>query len=215
MRRRLILGLFGLALWAPAWAEPPDPLPYIDKSAAPALTEVKQVKMTTDLGEVLIDVYPAAAPNAAQRFLELVKSGFYDNTPVFRVVPGFVAQFGINWRDPHKAWKENNFKDDPSLFKLDKGTLAFAKAGPNTNSTQVFINYGDNSRLATQGGFSTFAKVVSGMDVVEKFKAVGDPRMGLDQEALWNNGEAYLQRQPDKPNMILKAEVVDPPKTTE
>jgi cyclophilin family peptidyl-prolyl cis-trans isomerase len=183
------------------------PLPG-KEGTVPALTDVTTVRFATTAGEVVIEVYPQAAPNAAKRFVELVTSGFYDETPVSRVVPGFVAQFGINWRDPHKAWDDRHFNDDPSLFALERGTLAFAKAGPNTNSTQVFINYGENSRLADpRFNFSAFGKVVGGMDVVDKFVQVGDPSGGLDQGRLWADGGAYLESLPVKPTMIEKATV--------
>jgi cyclophilin family peptidyl-prolyl cis-trans isomerase len=175
-----------------------------------ALTQVTKVRLATTAGDVVIEVYPQAAPNAAKRFVELVTSGFYDETPISRVVPGFVAQFGVNWREPHKAWDDRPFNDDPSLFALDRGTLAFAKKGPNTNSTQVFINYGDNTRLTEptpQLNFSAFGKVVEGMDVVDKFVRVGDPSMGLDQNRLWADGGAYLESLPVKPTMITKATV--------
>lgn len=177
---------------------------------APPIKKVVKIKMKTDAGDIAMEIYPEAAPNAAKRFEELVKAGFYDNTPLFRVVPGFVVQFGVNSDPKHVTWKEKNFNDDPSYYKLSEGTLAFAKAGPNTNSTQVFINYGDNSQLASQaqGGFTAFGKVTSGMDVVKKFKQVGDPSMGLDQEALWKDTQGYLKGLPEKPNMIVKAEVV-------
>src|SRR5687767_8478955 len=87
------------------------PLPA---TSPPALTQVTKVRLATTAGDVVIEVYPQAGPNAAKRFLELVTSGFYDGTPISRVVPGFVAQFGVNWRDPHKAWKTREFIDDPS-----------------------------------------------------------------------------------------------------
>jgi homoserine O-acetyltransferase len=151
------------------------------------------------------------APNAAQRFVELARSGFFDDTPISRVVPGFVAQFGINWRDPHKAWQDREFIDDPSLFALERGTLAFAKSGrPNTASTQVFINYRENNRLADPApnlSFWVFGKVVQGMDVVDKFVQVGDPSGGLDQGRLWADGGAYLESLPVKPTMIESATV--------
>ena len=156
-----------------------------------------------------MEIYPEAAPNAAQRFIELVESGFYDDTPVSRVVPGFVAQFGVNWRDPHKAYKEKNFDDDPTYFQLEKGTLAFAKAGPNTNSTQVFINYRTNNQLADPSmNFTVFGKVVEGMDIVDSFAQVGDPQGGLDQGRLWADGAAYIESLDEKPTMIEKATVV-------
>jgi peptidyl-prolyl cis-trans isomerase A (cyclophilin A) len=192
-------------------ASPLTPLPGKEGSA-PALTDVTKVRLETTAGEVVIEVYPQAAPNAAKRFVELVTSGFYDDTPVSRVVPGFVAQFGINWREPHKAYEDRPFNDDPSLFALERGTLAFAKAGrPGTASTQVFINYRDNSRLADpspQLSFWTFGKVVSGMDVVDSFVQAGDPSDGLDQARLWADGGAYLESLAVKPTMIESASVV-------
>ena len=179
---------------------------------APKITQKTTVLMRTGSGDITIDIFPEAAPNAAARFVELVEAGFYNNTPVFRVVPGFVAQFGINWREEYSAWKENNFDDDPSLFALERGTLAFAKAGPNTNSTQVFINYVENNRLADpQFNFTVFGKVASGMEAVDAFVAVGDPNMGLDQGQLWNDGGSYLDSLEDKPVMIESAAVLAAP----
>src|SRR5690606_14015474 len=116
------------------------PLPGLEDEA-PVLTRSTTVVLETTAGNVTIEVYPEAAPNAAQRFVELAESGFYDDIPVSRVVPGFVAQFGVNWREPHNAWQNRPFNDDPTYFALERGTVAFAKAGPNTNTTQVFINY--------------------------------------------------------------------------
>ena len=185
------------------------PLPG-KEGQVPELTSSTRVKLETTAGDVLIDVYPEAAPNAAERFVELVKTGFYDGTPISRVVPGFVAQFGVNWRDPQKAWKDRNFDDDPSLFALERGTLAFAKAGANTNSTQVFINYKENNQLADpRYNFTVFGKVVGGMDVVDRFAPVGDPSGGLDQTRLWEDGAAYLDSLPAKPTMIEHATIVE------
>src|SRR5262245_41207378 len=186
------------------------PLPG-KESTAPKLTEVTKVRLATTAGDVVIEVYPQAAPNAAKRFVELVTTGFFDDTPISRVVPGFVAQFGVNWREPHRAYEKREFIDDPSWFALERGTLAFAKAGqPNTASTQVFINYGDNSRLTAPQpnlSFWAFGKVVEGMDVVDMFVQVGDPGGGLDQGRLWADGENYLASLPVKPTMIEKATV--------
>jgi len=179
------------------------------ESDAPRLTKKATVRMQTTAGELVIDVFPDAAPHAAQRFLELVSSGFYDDTPISRVVPDFVAQFGVNWREPHKPWKDKDFDDDPSYYALERGTLAFAKSGANMNSTQVFINYKENNRLADpRYNFTTFGEVVSGMDVVDKFVRVGDPSYGLDQNRLWQDGGAYLDSLTEKPTMIQHAEVL-------
>lgn len=175
----------------------------------PTITKKTTVSFRTTAGEVVMEIYPEAAPNAAKRFVELVESGFYDDTPVSRVVPGFVAQFGVNWRDPHKAFKENTFNDDPTYFEFEKGTMAFAKAGPNTNSTQVFINYRTNNQLADPSmNFTVFGKVVKGIEIVDKFAVVGDPSMGLDQSRLWEDGAAYIESLDEKPTMIEKATVV-------
>ena len=179
------------------------------ETQVPVLTEKTTIKLETTAGVVMVEVYPQAAPNAVERFLELVKSGFYNDTPVSRVVPGFVAQFGVNWREPHKQWENKTFDDDPSLFALERGTLAFAKAGIDNNSTQVFINYAENNRLAVRMyNFTTFGKVVSGMELVDMFVEVGEPGMGLDQERLWLDGGAYLESLELKPTMILRASIV-------
>ena len=184
-------------------------LPGMENSV-PELTEKSTVLMHTSAGDLTIEIYPQAAPNAAARFLELVAAGFYDNTPVFRVVPGFVAQFGINWRGDFPAWQDNNFNDDPVLFAHERGTLAFAKAGPDTNSTQVFINYANNNRLASPDlNFTVFGVVVSGMGVADAFIPVGDPNGGLDQGRLWDDGEAYLQTLNTQPVMIRQVVIVD------
>ncbi len=184
---------------------PPKPVPG---SVKQSLTKVVKAKMTTGLGEILIDIYPEAAPNAAKRFQELIQAGYYDNTPIFRIVPGFVAQFGINSKPNHKVWKEKMFNDDPSLFRLETGTLAFAKAGPNSNSTQIFFNYNDNSQALVPQNFTTFAKVTKGFELVKKFKQVGDPSIGLSQDELWKDTAGYLKSLPEKPTMILKAEIL-------
>jgi homoserine O-acetyltransferase len=197
---------------APAAAAPQRLTPLPGKeSTAPKLTDVTKVRLATTAGDVVIEVYPQAGPNAAKRFLELVTTGFFDDTPISRVVPGFVAQFGVNWRAPHNAYKSREFIDDPSWFALERGTLAFAKAGqPNTASTQLFINYADTTRLAAPQpnlSFWAFGKVVEGMDVVDKFVQVGDPSGGLDQGRLWADGGNYLASLPVKPTMITKATV--------
>lgn len=188
------------------------PLPGVKD--APKLTKMVNVKFKTDKGDIFMEVYPEAAPNHAARFLELVKSGFYDNTPVFRVVPGFVAQFGLN----SKKGEQASIPDDPSYYVMEKGVLAFAKSGmPDSASSQIFICYNDvtSSLVPEPGGkgvgiFTAFGKVTKGMDLAEKFKAVGDPQMGLDQGALGKDTEGYLKGLPaeQKPDMIIKAEIV-------
>lgn len=193
----------------PAAAAANSPLqPQGGSWATPVLTQVVHTRFATTRGVLLLDVYPQAAPHAAERFLTLVKAHYYDGTPVFRVIPGFVCQFGIN--SQMRAWKERSFKDDPAMFRCTQGTVAFAKAGPDTNDTQIFINYADNSQLGPNGGFTPFGRVVQGMKLAEKFRSAGDPSMGLDQDALWNDTAGYLKTLDPvqgRPDMIIKAEV--------
>jgi peptidyl-prolyl cis-trans isomerase A (cyclophilin A) len=171
----------------------------------PKLTRVIKAKFVTTKGDLIIEIYPEAAPNAARRFVELIRLGYYNNTPIFRVVPDFVAQFGINDNPKLDKWMDNQFKDDPTYFKLEPGTLAFAKAGPDTNSTQVFINYGDNSNLAYNGNFTAFAKIVKGYENTTKFISLGD---NVDQGALRKNAKAYLKTFEDQPDFIKKAVIL-------
>jgi cyclophilin family peptidyl-prolyl cis-trans isomerase len=190
-------------------SQPAAPLKVLKGKDAPEITEVVKVLMATDAGDLVIEVYPQAAPNAAKRFLELVEAGFYDGTPLFRVVKSpkpFVAQFGIN--SDMAEWKDENFDDDPTLFQLTRGTLAFAKAGPNTNSTQVFINYTENNSLADpKYNFTTFAQVVEGMEIADSWVSVGDAGMGLSQGPLWKNHHSVKELD-KKPNMIEEMKIM-------
>ncbi|WP_455382750.1 peptidylprolyl isomerase [Salinispira pacifica] len=123
--------------------------------------------LTTTKGPVKLDVHPQWAPLGAARFRELVDSGFYSDVAFFRVLDGFVAQFGIPG-DPAVAreWRSRTMKDDPVKASNRRGTVCFAMAGPNTRTTQLFINYGDNSQLDTMG-FAPFAEVCEGMETVD------------------------------------------------
>lgn len=182
------------------------PLPG-NEDSVPEITEVTHVVFETTGGDIRIAVYPEAAPNAAERFVELVEAGYYDGTPVFRIVPDFVAQFGINSDDPYRDWRNRNFADDPRLFAHERGTLSFAKSSrPDTASTQVFINYKENNFLADEDPryrFSVFGMVVDGMEVVDGFVQVGE----LDQGRLWSDSDAYIETLRVKPTMIERARV--------
>lgn len=176
-------------------------VPLEGKTGIPELTEEVLVLVKTDAGPFTLVLYPQAGPRAVERFLQLVDLGFYNNTPVSRVVENFVVQFGINSK--MADWKDKHFEDDESFFQMRPGTLAFAKAGPNTNSTQVFINLATNNQLAEPSlNFSVFGQVVEGMEVVEKFRQVGEPGIGLDQSKLWVDTDNYLNSLESKPTMI-------------
>lgn len=160
------------------------------KAVAPAKFKVK---VTTTKGDFVIEVTRAWAPLGADRFYNLVKLGFLQDLGFFRVVPGFVVQFGIHG-DPQVSavWRQAKIKDDPSGKQPnEKGTLTFATSGPDTRTTQFFINYGDNRSLDSRG-FSPIGKVVQGIDVVDAInKEYGEqPNQGILQA----EGNAYLRR---------------------
>lgn len=183
-----------LASEAPNWTATPWPENVPFPESGP------EVLMETDHGNVKIRLFPKHAPLHCRKFTELVKRRFYDKTPIYRVVPGFVVQFGINGRQEYRAFKDSTFKDEPNPLPMTRGTISFAKAGPDTQSTQVFINLGNNQQLTSPatGGFSVFGLVIQGMDQLDKLPAPGDPSMGLDQGRLWSEGDAYLKSQPDR-----------------
>jgi peptidyl-prolyl cis-trans isomerase A (cyclophilin A) len=131
--------------------------------------EVFHVKFQTSKGDFVVEARRAWAPHGVDRFHELVRMKYFDQGRFFRVVPGFIAQFGVH-RDfnVHGKWREYFIVDDPPQLKNLRGTLAYAMSGPTTRATEIFINLADNKALDDQG-FVPFAKVVQGMDVVDKF----------------------------------------------
>jgi peptidyl-prolyl cis-trans isomerase A (cyclophilin A) len=153
--------------------------------------------MTTK-GDFVVEVTRAWAPQGADRFYNLVKNHFYDGAAFFRVLPGFVAQFGLSAKpEISSVWATATIKDDRVTQSNLEGYLTFAKAGPNTRTTQVFINLADNATLDGMG-FAPFGKVVEGMDVVGKFYGEygdGPPDgKGPDQNRIANEGKAYLDK---------------------
>src|SRR5262252_5352563 len=180
-----------------------------------ALTEqappTYKVKFDTSKGAFVVEVHRDWAPNGADRFYNLVKNGFFDNARFFRVVSGFMVQFGIHG-DPGimARWRTAQISDDPVTQSNTRGMITFATAGPNTRTTQVFISFGDNSRL-DQSGFAPFGKVVSGMNVVDALNAEygeGAPRgRGPDQSRLQSEGNAYLAKEFPRMDYIKKATI--------
>ncbi|MGD0579499.1 MAG: peptidylprolyl isomerase [Bryobacteraceae bacterium] len=170
-----------------------------------------KVKFETTKGDFVIEVHAEWAPRGAARFGELVGGGYYDGAKFFRVLPGFVVQFGLP-ADPRTAPKVANLADDPVTQTNAKGTITFAMAGPNTRTSQVFINLADNRRLDGRG-FAPFGKVVSGMDVAEKLYAgygEGAPHgSGPDQGKIRLQGNAYLEASFPKMDGISKASVIE------
>jgi len=159
--------------------------------------ETFRVKFETSKGSFTVEANRAWAPNGVDRFHQLVSDGFFDGVRFFRVLPGFVAQFGIHG-DPKVAasWRDRTIPDDPVVETNARGTITFATAGPGTRTTQLFVNFRDNAALDKQG-FSPVAKVVDGMDVVDQLYAgygEGAPSgRGPAQGRLQREGNAYLE----------------------
>jgi peptidyl-prolyl cis-trans isomerase A (cyclophilin A) len=154
-----------------------------------------QVKFVTTRGEFTVTVHRDWAPIGADRFYNLVKHHFYDNASFFRVVPGFVVQFGLSAYPPvNAAWKKADLQDDPVTQSNKKGYLTFATAGPNTRTTQVFISLKDNARLDGMG-FAPFGAIDgAGMNVVEMLYDQYGDASGPDQGQIEAQGKPYLDK---------------------
>lgn len=160
--------------------------------------ELFRAGFETTGGDFVIEVHRAWAPNGADRFYNLVRHGFYDGTRFFRVLEGFVAQWGINGGPAiNAAWVGAQIPGDPVVESNTRGRVTYAMGGsPDSRTTQLFINYGDNSNL-DPSGFAPFGEVVSGMDVVDQLYAgygEGAPRgQGPAQGRIQSEGNAYLE----------------------
>jgi peptidyl-prolyl cis-trans isomerase A (cyclophilin A) len=166
-----------------------------------------RVNMDTSRGPVVIEVTRADAPVGADRFYNLVKVKYFDGARFFRVLPGFMAQFGIA-ADPSltKTW-DVPIQDDPVKTSNVRGAVTFAATGsPNSRTTQMFINFGDNSRLDSQR-FAPIGKVVSGMEYVDQIYS-GD-RENPDQSRIEAEGNAYLEKEFPHLDYIKTARVAE------
>lgn len=162
--------------------------PALFTAKAPA---VFRARFTTTAGDFVVEVHRDWAPLGADRFYNLVRGGYFTNAAFFRVVQGFVVQFGLSANPAvNKVWSKAKIEDDPVKQTNKRGSLVFATAGPNTRTTQLFINYGDNSRLDGMG-FAPFGTVVEGMDVVDKI--FPGYREAPQQDQIMEKGDAYLK----------------------
>jgi len=195
--------------------KPPAGAPDIHNPADPGFAQQApdsfRARFSTTKGDFVIVVHRAWAPHGADRFYNLVRAGFYDGVRFFRVLPGFMAQFGIHGDTAvTAAWRERRIPDDQMRRSNQRGLVTFATAGPGTRTTQIFINYRDNSRLDGMG-FTPFGEVVEGMTVVDSLYGgygEGAPNgRGPDQMRLNIEGEKYLARQFPKLDKIKKATV--------
>jgi peptidyl-prolyl cis-trans isomerase A (cyclophilin A) len=164
-----------------------------------------KVRFTTSVGDVVVQVHRDWAPLGADRFYNLVKNGFYSNAAFFRVVPRFVVQFGLSPNPAYsKVWQEARIQDDKVTHSNKRGTLVFATAGPNTRTTQLFINTVDNARLDGMG-FAPFGEVIEGMDNVDKiFPGYGQRP---DQDQIVAQGDAYITKNFPEMDKIKTAKI--------
>jgi peptidyl-prolyl cis-trans isomerase A (cyclophilin A) len=167
-----------------------------------------EVTFKTTTGDFVVSVTRAWAPLGADRFYNLVRHGFFTDAAFFRVVPGFVVQFGLNANPAvNAAWEKAYIKDDPVTQSNHTGFLTFATAGPNTRTTQLFISLGENGRLDGMG-FAAFGRVTTGMDVVQKiFSGYGE---SPDQAQITATGKPYLDKNFPKLDHIVSATVTSP-----
>jgi len=204
MRTSLSISLLAagaLALAAFTWAAQPANA----QAAAPVPAKFK-VTFDTTKGPVVVEVHRDWAPIGADHFYKLVKSGYYDGCRFFRVVPNFIVQFGIA-ADPAvtRKWKTPAIVDDPVKQHNVRGTLVYATAGPNTRTTQLFINLGDNTRSLDPQGFAPFGEVTLGMALVDGiYQGYGE---APQQPLIESQGNAYLAPQFPKLDYIRKATI--------
>ena len=168
--------------------------------------EVYDVQFTTSKGDFVVKVTRAWAPIGCDRFYNLVSHGYFTDAAFFRVVPNFIIQFGLS-ADPavNSAWRNARIKDDPVTQSNKPGYITFATAGPNTRTTQLFINFGNNAFLDGQG-FAPFGQVTSGMDVVKKLHSGYGEKP--DQGAITSQGKAYLDKSFPNLDTIKSATVI-------
>ena len=187
---------------APA-AKPSLMSPATLKAKAP---DVFKAQFTTTKGDFVVEVHRDWAPLGADRFYNLVKNGYFTNAAFFRVVPGFVVQFGLNASPAiNQVWQHANIKDDPVKQSNKRGTIVFATAGPNTRTTQLFINFNDNAGLDPQG-FAPFGTVTDGMEtVVDKIYSGYGQRP--DQGRITAEGKAYLDKSFPMIDSIMSAKI--------
>jgi peptidyl-prolyl cis-trans isomerase A (cyclophilin A) len=179
--------------------------PATIRGKAPA---VFHARFTTTKGAFVVTVHRAWAPRGADRFYDLVRAHFYDGQRLFRVIPGFVVQWGIsgNPKIAH-AWANATIRDDPVRHTNAKGTIVFATAGPNTRTTQLFVNLASNSGLDSQG-FAPFGSVTRGFATLGKLYRRYGEGPSNDQAQITQQGEAFFRKHFPKLDKILRARVV-------
>ncbi len=174
-----------------------------------------QARFETTAGDFIVDVTRSWAPRGADRFYNLVKNGYYDGVYFYRVMSGFMAQFGMHGEPQVQVrWSQATIVDDSVVASNTRGTVTYAKGGTDSRTTQLFINFGDNSGLDARG-FAPIGKVSEGMDVVDQIHSgYGDieERGGNGPRAynITSQGNAYLEENFPDLDHIISATLVDP-----
>lgn len=217
MRRLILCSSFVLTAVAIAGAQAPAAKPAApNKLLTPATLTAKapetyRVKFDTSKGPFVVEVHRDWAPLGADRFYNLVRNGFYNNVRFFRVLNGFMAQFGMNGTPAvQKAWgaPAQNLKDDPVKQSNKRGYITFANAGPNSRSTQVFINLVDNTFLDPDAmHFAPFGQVVEGMEIVDMLYTGYGRQNVPDQGRITSEGNAYLTKEYPKLDYVKTATI--------
>ena len=174
-----------------------------------------KVRFETSKGSFVIEAHREWAPRGADRVYNLVRAGFFDDSRLFRVRAGYIAQFGIPGAPGIAAtWKDQAIPDDPVRQSNTRGFIGYAMTGPNTRTTQVYINLSDNSRL-DRDGFAPFGKVVEGMEIVDRIYAgygedAGGGMRGGKQGKIFEGGNGYLDREFPNLDHLVRATIVKP-----
>lgn len=218
MGRNLIPAVVGIGLVATLLANcAGDPRRFLLEPDNPVWTEQApdsfDIEIETTKGTFVMRTWREWAPIGADRLYQLARHGFYDDTRFSRIRAGFIAQFGVPG-DPAigAVWRSRSIRDDPVNASNIQGTYAFAMTGPHTRTTQIYINYSDNSRLDADG-FAPLGRVISGMDIVESLYAgydesSGGGMRGGQQGPLFEGGNDYVDREYPNLDHLIRARVI-------
>jgi peptidyl-prolyl cis-trans isomerase A (cyclophilin A) len=214
MRHALFATVLATALTAQTKPDNANPAAGADLLKPATLNQtapaVFRAKLTTTKGDILVEVTRDWAPLGADRFFNLVQAGFFTDCSFYRTIAGFMTQFGISARpEITRAWGDATIPDDPVKQSNTRGKITFATAGPNTRSTQFFINFGDNARLDALG-FAPFGEVVEGMDVVDKIYPGYDAAPADQYLLIQEQGKPFLEKAFPMLDRILTAAIVAP-----
>jgi peptidyl-prolyl cis-trans isomerase A (cyclophilin A) len=199
-----LLLLAGCSREKPSTEAKPEPVVKKEEPAAAPVPTVFKVKFETTKGRFIVEAHREWAPRGVERFHALVKDGYFDDSRFFRVVPNFIIQFGLAGNPSMTAKWDKPIPDDPVIRTNREGSITFATAGPNTRTTQLFINLRSNQALDEQG-FAPFGQVVEGLDVVLRLHSGYGERP--DQGMITRRGNAYLESLFPNLDVIKKASI--------